>query len=187
LSYDNSSYIFLDACFISRLRQVDKTCGLIDFFGPCAGARCVIKMNQYRVTPCNNFVCECEDLDNMLSDEKSVIFQRQAEALGIEFSKISRDPNDIKIFIWGYHTDNAAIWTTDGKLLLLCRQNDVPRNCFKAALKALDTWLGGAITCDDSYTTEIMKEGDDPFFHYSTTDRCATYCGLEDTCICHYH
>lgn len=165
--------------------QVDKTCGLIDFFGPCSNASCVVKMNQYNEAPCNFYTCECQDLDEMLLDEKALQLQRGSNTNSINFARISRDPNDVKIFIWGYYTEGSAIWTCDKGLLSLCQEHNIPRCCFKAAIKLLDSWVDGAIQKDGTYNIKIMDDGDDPFFHYNTNSCCSTHCGLEDVCICH--
>lgn len=185
LNCGNYTYVFLDACFISRLIQVDKTCGLIDFFGPCNNAKCIVKSNQYDQTPCNFFKCECDDLDKIFVDEEALQLKDGPETNSIDFSRIYRDPNDVKIFIWGYYTDRAVILTCDKNLLSICRDYNIPRCCFKAAIQLLDIWMNGEIRKDEDYETDRMNEGDDPFFHYSTNGRCATHCGLEDTCICH--
>jgi hypothetical protein len=185
LNCGSYTYVFLDACFISRLMQVDKTCGLIDFFGPYADANCVVKMNQYNETPCNFYVCDCDDLDKIFLDEKALQLQKGTSTISIDFTRISRDPNDVKIFIWGFYINGAAILTCDKGLLSMCREHNIPRCCFKAAIKCIDDWMDGAIQKDDTYDTEIMNEGDDPFFHYSTNGRCATHCGLEDSCVCY--
>ncbi len=181
----NQTYVFLDACFISRLKQIDKTCALIDFFGPCMNSKGIVKMNQYNETPCNSYKCECEDLDSLFADEKALKLQKGPNTITIDFARICRDPNDIKIFIWGYYTTGAAIWTCDKNLLSMCRNHNIPRSCFKAAIKHLDNWLGGAIERDEIYETDVMRVGHDPFFHYNTNGRCATHCGLENSCICH--
>ena len=185
MSCGSYSYVFLDACFVNNLRRVDSSCELIDFFGLCADATCVIKGNQYKESPCNHFQSSCKDLDNLLSDEDSLNLRKNAQALAIDFTRVSRDPADIKIFLWGYSTDNVAILTCDMNLLLLCYAHNIPRCCFKAALKSLDVWLDDEITKTEAYKTDIMEVGDDPFFHYSSNNRCVTHCGLGSSCMCY--
>jgi hypothetical protein len=142
-------------------------------------------MNQYQEAPCNDYKADCKDLDLLLSDEDALNFQQTSESLTIDFSIISRDPNDVKIFLWGLLTKNSAIWTCDRNLLKLCSENQVERCCFKAAIKSLDLYLNGAIFNNSDIKTELMLNGDDPFFHYNTNGRCNTHCKQTSTCICH--
>lgn len=177
--------MFIDACFVSNLKQLDSTCELLDFFGPCANdATCIIKMSQYNEAPCNHFNAECTDLDSIFSDEDAIIAARDAMKSGVDFSRIARDPADVKAFLWASTTPNSAMFTCDRNLLDLCRSNNIPHCCFKAAVKALDIWIGGEISRNKSYNIADMQTGPDPFFHYSSNHRCKTHCGLEDSCIC---
>ncbi len=184
------SFLFLDACFIDRLKRIDKSCELLDLFGPCANAVCVIKKDQYIIAPCDDFIPDCIDLDDIFSDEDAIMAHREIRKIGIDFTRIARDPSDIKAFIWAYKTDRAAIWTCDKNFLDLCRIHNIPRYCFKAAIKALDYWLKGAISDDDQYNTSDMQVGDDPFYHYNNNNRCQyskrcqPYCGLISSCVC---
>ncbi len=185
MSCGSYSYIFIDACFVSNLRQLDSTCELLNFFGPCADdATCVLKMSQYNEAPCNHFNAECSDLDNIFSDEDAIDATRNAILPGVDLSRIVRDPADVKAFIWASTTPNSAVLTCDRNLLYLCRKSNIPHRCFKAAIKALDIWLGGAISQNKDYNITDMQTGPDPFYHYSSNHRCVTHCGLGASCIC---
>jgi len=186
LTYNNN-FLFLDSCFVNRLRRIDSSCELLDFFAPCVNAVCVIKEDQYIETPCNHFKATYIDLDDIFSDEAAMQANIEAKALGIDFTHIYRDPSDVKAFLWAYKTnktDKAAIWTCDKGLLKLCFKHDIPRACFKAAIMIVDDCMDGSISNNAQYNTENMKSGDDPFYHYDNNKRCETYCGLKKSCIC---
>jgi len=184
LTYNNHDFIFLGSCFVGRLKRIDSSCELLDFFALCVNATCVIKGDQYAKSPCNHFKVTCIDLDDIFSDEEAISTNVEAKNLRIDFSRISRDPSDIKTFLWAYKTDKTAVWTCDKELLKLCFKHDIPRCCFKAAIKIVDDCMDESISNDVQYKTEDMKSGDDPFYHYDNNKRCETHCGLKDSCIC---
>ena len=178
--------ILLDACFIARLRQLDPSCELIEFFGESiGGATCVIEDEQYGRAPCNHYNAPCEKLADIFSHETAMMEGKKAVQDGIDFTRITRDPADVVIFLWARWSENGAVWTADKNLLKLLKEHDLPRCCFKAAVKMLNDWLNGGLSTDPSYNFESMQTGDDPFYHFSANGRCRSHCGLMTSCPCH--
>lgn len=184
MANDKFSFLYLDASFVSRLQQVDGSCELLEFFSLSENdANCVIKSDQYFQSPCNHFDSNCSDLDDLFSDEAAVNTFRKGK-IKIDLSRIIKDPADVKAFLWAHDTQDAAIWTCDKNLLALCRDYEIPRYCFKAALLKLDNYLDGAIKKEANYTIQKMDDGDDPFFNYNKNSRCDSHCGLSHSCVC---
>jgi len=177
-------YVYLDVCFISRLRRIDASCELLDFFSEyakdCFNSQCVIVKSQYEHSPCNHFQHNCKDINDIITDEEILLIKDNTD---IDYTTISRDPVDVKILLWATENGNVAIWTCDKNLLKICWRYGISRSCFKAALKALDRWLDGDIFHSSGYNVNIMKTGDDPSFHYNVNSWCDVYCKLTE-CIC---
>ena len=95
------SRIFFDASFIGRLRRVDRSCELLEFFALEENARCIVKADQYAKSPCNHHEPACDDLDELYSDEDAITASRQSKA-SFDFSRIAKDTADVKIFLWAY-------------------------------------------------------------------------------------
>ena len=185
MTCNKCQYVYLDACFINRLRRIDASCELLDFFNEyakdCFNSQCVIVKSQYEKSPCNHFQHSCKNLDDIISDEEILLLINGNT--DIDYTCISRDPVDIKVFIWAKKSGKVAIWTCDKNLLKICWTHGISRSCFKAALKSLDIWFDGDIFNSDNYKINLMNTGDDPSFHYSTNSWCDVYCKLPG-CVC---
>jgi len=165
--------------------RTDSSCQLIDQFGPCSGdAKCVVVDDQYKQSPCNHYKPSCEKLERLYSVEDSIKDQRSAYRRQIDFSKISRDPWDIKIFLWAKRVDDVCVFTCDSNLLEICCKFDIPRICFKAAMKQLDQWLAGAIFNGNGYKTEWMSTDNDPYVNSANNSKCLSHCRNSENCNC---
>jgi len=166
-----------------RVRQVDPACGLIDLFGPCSNdAKCYVT-KQYDESPCNYYKPECTKLDKIFSDEEAIELHLGAVKSGIDFTKIAKDPFDVKKFLWAQQNDNAAIYTCDSNLLEICGKHGIPRHCFKAALKELDLWFDGAILSGKEYNIEVLSQSDDPYMNFGIDKKCISHC-QNSPCVC---
>ena len=185
MSLNNYSYILLDSCFISDVYRIDKSCRLLDCFDLLSDHGCIIEKGQYLQGNCNGYCPTCTWLDDIFSDEDTLKANLEAKKLGIDFTHVAKDPADPKMFLWAYKTENSVVFTCDRNLLKLLRDHDISRLCFKASIKMLDGYCGGAIAQD--FNVALMNNGDDPFFHYSTNGRCDSHCGLASSCECCNH
>jgi len=184
---NNYSYLFFDASFLSQLYRIDKSCELIEYFKLFANdANCVVDEHQYEHSPCNSFETQFVFLNHLISDEEILEKAISSENIDKDLEKIFRDPVDVKIFIWALSSNDILILTCDRNLLLLCKDYDIYHTCFKNAIKILDHWMNGAIEEDSTIKTELMLEGDDPFFHFNRNTRCVSHCGPSSICIS-YH
>ena len=183
----NSSHIaFLDACFVSQMKRIDDTCELIEYVSEITNAEsCVVDKQQYQKTRCKNYSPPCQMLGDLISDEKVIEFAHSSSKINDDLEKVYTDPVDAKIFVWACTVDKVIVWSCDKNLLSLCNSYKILHGCFKSAIKFMDSWLGGAIVRDGSYNTDLMEEGDDPFFHYNQNSRCESHCGFSSTCICY--
>lgn len=180
------SYVIIDTSFASRMRQIDSSCELLEYLSESInGDCCVVDKNQYENSPCNHYSPPCKFLNELISDEEIVEIALFSDKINTDLSMIYRDPVDVKIFIWSINNNRTLVWSCDKNLLRLCRQYQVFHGCFKSAIKIIDSWLGGAIFDDDIYNTSLMKNGDDPFFHFNTDKRCGSHCDCQTTSICY--
>ena len=176
-----SKYILIDASFVSRVRRFDPSCDLIDYFSESIdNSECIIT-EQYQETPCNSHIPECSRFEGLFSDEDAIMNGMTAQ-VDMDIDKISRDPMDIKIFLWAKDTDNACIYTCDKNLLEICCKYNIGRLCFKAAVKSLDEWFSGALLNGSDYNVRIFMESDDPFINFEKDIRCRSHCH-NDTCV----
>ncbi|GAB6147021.1 hypothetical protein [Desulfocicer niacini] len=178
-----SKYILIDASFVGRMRQLDSTCNLIDYLGPCADEAICLITQQYQETPCNNYNPDCRRFESVFTDEDAIMEGMMANDLNKDLSKISRDPVDIKIFLWARTTVNTMVYTCDKNLLEICCKYHIERLCFKAAIKELDEWLSGAILNENDYNVNIFIESDDPFINFRIDTRCKSHCH-NSPCAC---
>lgn len=183
MNSDIPNYILIDASFISRVRQFDQTCNLVEYFSESLdNSECIVVEEQYQKAPCNDHESSCSTFENTFSDEDAIMAGLNAQQ-NIDVDKISRDPVDIKIFLWAISTENSSIYTCDKNLLEICCKYNIQRLCFKAAVKALDDWFEGALLNGSEYNVRIFAESDDPFINFQIDKRCKTHCN-NDPCVC---
>lgn len=175
-------YILIDASFVSRVKLFDPTCDIIDYFSESIdNSECIIT-EQYQIAPCNHHSPECDRFEEVFSDENAIMAGMGTQ-LSVDVDKISRDPVDVKIFLWAKNTENSSVYTCDKNLLEICCKYDIQRLCFKAAVKALDEWFEGALLNGTDFNIRMFVESDDPFINFQIDRRCKTHCN-NNPCIC---
>lgn len=177
-------YIVLDSSFIARLNRIDKTCELLEyfkFFGE--SVECVIEKYQYSQSPCNHFDPSFRFLKEFITDEEVIENAILNQSLNQDLSKIYGDPVDVKIFIWALISNNVLVFACDKNLLKLCQEHNINHSCFKNAIMMLNNQLNDDIFKSDLIDSQLLDDGDDPFFHFNKNTRCQSHCGPAKICI----
>lgn len=168
--------VIVDACFVSKLRLIDETCGLIEYFS-LLGGECVLDYEQFTKSPCNHTEPECACIDDGIDNEDVIGFFLEypgSRRLEDHYTMDGKrgDPHDLKILAYAAKEGNCLVLSCDKVLLELCEDLTIRHYCFKAGLAKLGQRSSEIFSSPRYNTAPMFLSGDDPFFHYPNKQHC---------------
>lgn len=178
----NPRFVLLDANVLTRIREIDPSCELVEYISVALEGKCCIDARQAEQSPCPTsswLICQ----QNPLSDEQSA-----TEVFQCGIQNIDRwldEPGDFRIIAGGLAWPGSVVVSGDKRLLVVCDWLNIAHHCVKSAMLAVDRFLSGDLWDSPNYQMHKMcapsGTNANPFFHFGINTHCPL-CDPPGTC-----
>jgi len=174
-----SSEKIIDANTLGGISKVSKNkCEILDWvFLAFDGTFCVAQ-EQYDRSPCKKYSHNCKRLEERISfsDEDAIAFLMDTN---VYFERIAKDPWDLRIVYYAKNRHNTSVISGDVALLMMCKEFEIPRLCFKALMYHLHNAEKIFELDGEDFNFSILFDHTEtnPFWSFQNNKRCQQCCG----------